>query len=179
VLLLRYDEELAAKVRAAGCGCGGRLDAAHYARKPRGVPDTLGDEHARRLSFCCATDGCRKRSTPSSVRFLGPKVYGGAVVILAAAMQHGPSKKRVVQLEALLGIGRRTLVRWRRWWTEAFRTSRFWQDLRGRFQPGLDEETLPLAMLAQLGADAQEALVALLRLLRPISTTPWLAASVS
>jgi hypothetical protein len=41
----------------------------------------------------------------------------------------------VVQLEALLGIGRRTSVRWRRWWTEAFRTSRFWQDLRCRFAP--------------------------------------------
>ena len=94
---------------------------ANYPRKPRGGLDTLGDEHARRLSFCCAVDGCRSRATPPSVRFLGPKVYSGAVVILAAAMQHGPSKKRVAHLEVLLGIGRRTLVRWRRWWTEAFR----------------------------------------------------------
>lgn len=179
MLLLRYDEELAAKVRAAGCGCGGRLDAAHYPRKPRGGRDGLGDEHARRLSFCCAVDGCRSRATPPSVRFFGRKVYAGAVVILAAAMQHGPSKTRVAQLEALLGIGRRTLVRWRQWWTEAFRTSRFWQDLRGRFQPGLDESTLPLAMLAQLVGSDDARVLALLHLLRPISTTPGLAASVS
>ena len=131
------------------------------------------------MSFCCAVDGCRARATPPSVRFLGRKVYSGAVVILAAAMQHGPSKARVVQLEALLGIGRRTLVRWRRWWTEAFRTSRFWQDLRGRFVPGLDESALPLAMLEQLADAADGPVVALLRLLRPISTTPGLAAGTS
>lgn len=178
-MLLRFDEELAAKVRAARCECGGRLDAAHYLRKPRGGPDGLGDEHARRLSFCCAVDGCRSRATPPSVRFLGRKVYAGTVVILAAAMQHGPSKTQVVQLEALLGIGRRTLIRWRRWWTEAFRTSRFWQDLRGRFLPGLDESTLPLAMLAELAGADDGSVVALLRLLGPISTTPGLAASVS
>jgi len=180
-LLLKFDVDLAAKVRAAGCECGGRLDAAHYQRKPRGGPDTLGDEHRRRLSFCCAVDGCRSRSTPASVRFLGPKVYGGAVVILAAAMQHGPSRKRVAQIEVLLGIGRRTLVRWRRWWTEAFRTSRFWRSLRGRFMPGVDEATLPNAVLERLGdvGDELSPVISLLRLLQPISTTPGLAASAS
>ena len=154
---------------------------ANYQRKPRGGPSTLGDEHALRLSFCCAVDGCRSRATPPSVRFLGPKVYGGAVVILAAAMQHGPSKKRVAQIGVLLGIGRRTLVRWRRWWTEAFRTSRFWRSLRGRFMPGIDETMLPLAVLERLGdpGDETSAVFALLRLLVPISTTPGLEASAS
>ena len=167
-------------MRAAGCECGGRLDAAHYPRKPRGGPDGLGDEHARRLSFCCSVDGCRSRATPPSVRFLGPKVYGGAVVIVAAAMQHGPSKRRVAQLEVLLGIGRRTLVRWRRWWTEAFRTSRFWRSLRGRFVPGLDEAALPLTMLERLGSTEDEtSVLALLHLLEPISTRPGLEASAS
>lgn len=180
-LLLKFDVDLAAKVRSTGCACGGRLDAAHYPRQPRGGPDTLGDEHRRRLSFCCSVDGCRSRATPPSVRFLGPKVYGGAVVILAAAMQHGPSKKRVAQIEVLLGIGRRTLVRWRRWWTAAFRTSRFWRSLRGRFMPGLDETALPLAVLERVGDanDELSSVVALLRLLQPISTTPGLEASAS
>lgn len=180
-MLLKFDVDLAAKVRAEGCTCGGRLDAAHYPRKPRGGPSTLGDEHARRLSFCCSVDGCRSRATPPSVRFLGPKVYGGAVVMLAAAMQHGPSKKRVAQIEVLLGIGRRTLVRWRRWWIAAFRTSRFWRSLRGRFMPGVDETELPLTVLERLGdaADELSPVIALLRLLRPISTTPGLEASAS
>lgn len=115
------------------------------------------------------------------MRFLGSKVYSGAVVILAAAMQHGPSKKRVAQLELLLGISRRTLVRWRRWWTEAFRTSRFWGGLRGRFIPGIDEAALPLAVLERLGdiGDELSPVIALLRLLQPISTTPGLEASAS
>ena len=124
-------------------------------------------------------DGCRSRATPPSVRFLGPKVYGGAVVILAAAMQLGPSKKRVAEIEALLGIGRRTLVRWRRWWTEAFRGSRFWRSLRGRFMPGADETALPLTILERLGDpdDELSSVFAVLRLLHPISTSPWLEAN--
>lgn len=85
---------------------------------------------------------------------------------------------QVAQLEALLGIGRRTLVRWRRWWAEAFRTSRFWQGLRGRFAPGMNEQTLPLAMLDQLADATDGPVMALLRLLCPISTTPGLEASV-
>lgn len=154
---------------------------ANYQRQPRGGLEGLGDEHALRLSFCCAVEGCRSRATPPSVRFLGPKVYGGAVVILAAAMQHGPSKKRVAQIEVLLGIGRRTLVRWRRWWTEAFRTSRFWRSLRGRFMPGIDEVALPYAVLERLGDVGNElsSVIALLRLLQPISTAPGLEASAS
>ena len=102
-------------------------------------------------------------------------------MILAAAMQHGPSKKRVAKLEVLLGIGRRTLVRWRRWWTVVFRTSRFWRSLRGRFIPGLDETGLPLTVLERLGDvdDELSSVIALLRLLQPISTTPGLEASAS
>jgi hypothetical protein len=176
-LLRRFDEDLATEVREEGCECGGRLDAAHYRRKPRGGPDGLGDDDVLRLSFCCAVEGCRSRRTPASMRFLGRKVYFGAVVVLAAAMQHGPTKQRVSQLEALLGVSRRTLVRWRRWWTEAFRTSRFWQSLRGRFLPAVDETTLPLALLDRCHGDAVSRLVAVLQLLRPISTTPGLEAS--
>ncbi len=103
------------------------------------------------------------------------------MVILAAAMQHGPSRKRVAQIEVLLGIGRRTLIRWRRWWTEAFQTSRFWRSLRSRFMPGIDEAALPLAVLERLGDvdDERSPVIALLRLLEPISTTPGLEASAS
>jgi hypothetical protein len=120
LLLPRIDDDLAAHVRSAGCAvCGGRLDAADYPRKPRGA-DEHDDNYARRRSFCCAAEGCRRRATPPSVRFLGRKVYVGAVVVLAAALQHGPTKKRVAELAALLGATRRTLVRWRRWWSTMF-----------------------------------------------------------
>src|SRR4249920_3425051 len=74
--LLVFDRDLAASARAARCRlCGGALHSGSYARKPRGGPAGLGQEYAERFSFCCAVDGCRKRTTPPSLRFLGRKVY--------------------------------------------------------------------------------------------------------
>jgi hypothetical protein len=82
-------------VQLVGCAvCGGKLHVAHYPRKPRGIRGSLDGSVKTRLSFCCATDGCRRRCTPPSVRFLGRKVYLGAVVILVMAMEHGLSAKR-------------------------------------------------------------------------------------
>ena len=178
-LLPKFDDDLAAKARAAGCEfCGGRLDVADYPRKPRGS-DELGDDYAWRRSFCCAVEGCRRRCTPPSVRFLGRKVYLGAVVVLATALQQGPSKRSVTKLSALLGINRRTLVRWRRWWSTRFAASRFWTSLRGRFVPAVDETAMPASVLSRVTASDEPAVVVLLRLLAPISTRPHLAASAS
>ena len=64
--------------------CGGVLHSVGIRRKPRGRPAGLGEEHDQRFSFCCAADGCRTRKTPPSFRFLGRKVYLGAVVVLVA-----------------------------------------------------------------------------------------------
>jgi hypothetical protein len=182
LLLPRIDADLAARIREAGCPyCGGRLDVADFPRVPRvphGWPEGLEEGYGSRLSFCCAVEGCRRRSTPPSVRFLGRKVYVGAVVVLATALQHGPSKKSVTALSSLLGITRRTLVRWRRWWSTTFASSRFWTSLRGRFVPAVDEATLPASVLSRMTAtDDGERLAALLRLVAPISTRPGLEAS--
>lgn len=75
-LRLRFDRDLAAEAREQGCRCGGVLHRADYPRKPRGGPSDLGPDYGRRLSLCCAREGCRKRTTPPSVRFLGG-VAGG------------------------------------------------------------------------------------------------------
>lgn len=180
-LLPRFDDDLAARVREGGCPrCGGRLDVADYPRKPRGGSIELGDDYGMRRSFCCAVEGCRRRRTPPSVRFLSRTVYIGAVAVLAAAMQHGPTKQRVARLAALLGINRRTLVRWRRWWSSTFRVSRFWDSLRGRFMPAVDEATMPASLLSRMmPPDDEPVVVSLLRLLAPISTRPWLEASAT
>ena len=77
-------------------------------------------QYRYRLSFCCARDGCRKRVTPPSVRFLGRKVYLGAVVILVSAMRQGPTPRRVRELTELFGASRRTIYRWRDFWNEHF-----------------------------------------------------------
>ena len=84
-VLLAIDHDLAETTRKNSCPCGGRLHASNYLRKPRGTPQQLPRPQCVRLSFCCDRDGCRKRVTPPSVRFLGPKVYLGVIVILISA----------------------------------------------------------------------------------------------
>ena len=114
--LFRIDQDIAAEVQAGGCSCGGVLHSACYPRKPRGIRCALEESCESRLSFCCAIDGCRRRCTPPSVRFLGRKVYLGALVILVMAMEHGLSAKRRKQLIEQLDLYPQTLARWRRWW---------------------------------------------------------------
>ncbi len=97
-LLLRLDEELARQAQQQGCACGGVLHCAHYRRKPRGGPSGLGPQHEMRFSFCCAVDGCRRRTTPPSLRFLGRKVYWGVVVLLLPILMQGPTPPRLLRL---------------------------------------------------------------------------------
>lgn len=168
--LLEYvDSELAQSVREKGCGCcsKGKLHRADYGRKPRGGPSAWTE----RYSFCCEREGCRRRHTPPSVRFLGRKVYVGFVVVLKAAMQHGLSARRVEQLGLVLpGIEGRTLERWRQWWRENFAASSFWKAARARFTPSLSPEDLPLGLCERFGIESADRVVELLRFLAPITT---------
>lgn len=169
-LLYRMDEEIAAKARQAGCGhCGGRLDSARYRRKPRGVSLDLGLAYERRLSFCC--DECRRRTTPASLRFLGRRVYLGAVVVLATAVRQGVTPMRASKLREVFGIDRRTLVRWRRWWLESFVRTRLWRAARGDFAVPLEESLLPASLLQRFAGAPRDALVSTLRYLCVLSTT--------
>jgi hypothetical protein len=170
-LQTKCDEDLAERTRAAGCTeCGGRLDSAAYPRKPRGATSPLSSEDERRFSFCCAVEGCRKRHTPPSVRFLGRRVYLGAVVILATAMQQGVTPVRARRLRELLGVSLRTLARWRAWWRTTFAESAFWKAARAFVSPAVDAANAPLALLERFGVDEERRLLALLRFLAPLST---------
>jgi hypothetical protein len=115
--LFTIDQGLAEEARLKKCPCGGCLHRANYLRKPRGGGEELPQEYRSRLSFCCEREGCRKRVTPPSVRFLGRKVYLGAIVILVAAMRQGPTPRRVRELSRLFGVDRHTIARWRVFWT--------------------------------------------------------------
>lgn len=145
--LLSVDQDFANSAHQKGCPCGGRLHRAHYPRKPRGCPHGLPAEFRYRLSFCCNRDGCRKRVTPPSARFLGRKVYLAAVVILVSAMQQGPSPRRVRELSRLFGADRRSIARWRVFWREHFPQTSFWKVARARFMPALEVATLPRSLL--------------------------------
>ncbi|MGH8271881.1 MAG: hypothetical protein ACRESG_06075 [Gammaproteobacteria bacterium] len=169
-LLLRLDEDLAAHARAAGCPrCGQVLHAAHYRRKPRGVPEGLIDQYGRRLSFCCAGDTRRHRSTPSSLRFLGRKVYLGAVVVLVSALRCGATPVRMARLQELIGVSRRTVNRWRVWWTAVFPLTRCWAEGAGLFAIPVSSATLPASLLSCFAGPAASALLALLRFVLPIT----------
>lgn len=155
--LFSVDEDLAERTRSGGCPCGGRLHRADYLRKPRGGPDDLSSRCRQRLSFCCDRDGCRRRRTPPSLRFLGPKVYLGAIVVLATAMRQGPTPYGLDKLQRLFGADRRTLSRWRVFWTEHFPESRFWKLERARLLPPPDAARLPLSLSERFFAlDRQE-----------------------
>jgi hypothetical protein len=170
--LFSVDEDLARATKSRGCSCGGRLHGANYPRKPRGAGE-LPEVYDTRLSFCCDRDGCRKRSTPPSVRFLGRKVYLGAIVILVAAMRQGPSPRRVRELTELFGADRRTIARWQIFWREHFPQTPFWKTARGRFVR-LVLADLPHALLeafAHQAADAREQWQQLLEFLSPITIT--------
>jgi len=170
-LLTQIDESIAEEVRARGCDCGGVLHSARYPRKPRGLRSALDDAYERRLSFCCARDGCQRRHTPASVRFLGRKVYMGLIVVLITALQHGLSPQRRRRLVEELDIPAQTLGRWRRWWREQFVQTRCWRGLAGQLIPPLASDSLPGALLQRLtGATLAERLVQLLILISPVTT---------
>jgi hypothetical protein len=175
--LFSVDEDLAKCTREARCPCGGRLHGANYPRKPRGGCRNLPESNTYRLSFCCERDGCRKRTTPPSVRFLGRKVYLGAVVVLVAAMRQGPSPQRVLQLNELFGVDVRTIARWRKFWCESFPQTAFWKVARGRFSPPLGIADLPRALLEAFihGENSRDDWERLLRFLAPTTTTGGLA----
>lgn len=170
--LLSIDQDLAGHTRQNGCSCGGRLHVANYPRKPRGCPDSLPEEYHVRLSFCCDRDGCRKRATPPSVRFLGRKVYLGAVVVLLAAMQQGATPRRVRELSKLIGVDRSTIARWQVFWREHFPQTKFWKVARARLVPVFEMVAYPISLLeAFVGrADDWDGWGKLLYFLSPITT---------
>ena len=82
--LMAIDEAIVERAAQEPCrDCGGPLYRGDYPRKPRGgLLAGAAEAFGRRFSLCCGRDGCRHRATPPSVRFLGRRVYVGAVVIV-------------------------------------------------------------------------------------------------
>jgi len=173
-ILLKLDEDLAAEVRERGCTCGGCLHSARYRRKARGVPCELDEAYSTRYSFCCAEEGCRRRMTPPSFRFLGRKVFAGAVVVLVTMLRHGATPSRMAQLRELVGVSYRTVKRWRDWWGCVFVKSSFWRGARGLLRVPVDEQLLPLSLLGAFSAkEGRTKLVQLLRFILPVTTSCW------
>lgn len=166
--LFRFDLDLLEHARALGCAwCGGVLHRADYPRKPWSVPGRVRGLYEHRFSLCCDRDGCRRRTTPGSVRFLGRRRHVAAMVILLSALTHGVTARRGRILREVLGVSARTVTRWRTWWRADFLATPFWRHERGRF--GALDRPLPAALLDAFdGRSLRERLILLLRFLVPL-----------
>lgn len=152
------------RAQRGGCPrCGKRLDRADFPRKARGIPAAWEPVFGRRFSLCCSREGCRKRLTPQSVRFLGRRVYA-AVVVLAAS----------ISTVASAGVPRRTLRRWVKWWRGRFVESAFFRTAQARLMPPVDEAALPRSLVERFFDEArggtERALASALSFVGPITT---------
>jgi hypothetical protein len=150
--------------------CGGPLHRGDYPRKPRGgLLAIAGEAFGRRFSLCCGREGCRHRVTPPSVRFLGRRVYVGAVVILVSAVALAVATASAVTRTT--GVPARTTRRWLRWWRGPFTTTAPFVDLSARLVPAPDRCRLPTSLLERLGRNRTSCLAKLMTWLAPITTT--------
>jgi len=162
--LYKIDYDLFLKLKAKGCpACQGALDTSNFMRKPRGP----GDQECIRLSLCCRRAGCRKRLTPSSLRFFDRRVYTRWTVILA--LDFGPA------LGLTIKISRQTLSRWERFWKEQLsEASHFMKWARGFLPPGHKVTERPESIARAFGLPSPDAWLPLLRFFmgatKPISS---------
>jgi hypothetical protein len=171
-ILQELDEKSAAEVKAQGCtkpGCEGVLHSGRYRRKPRGMAGALDGCECWRQSFCCAKDGCRGRTTPASLIFLGRKVYLAVVVTVVTAMRCGVTPVRMRRLKEWVGVSRQTVLRWQRWWQELLPKMPYWRAACGAFSSPVDCCALPLSLLERFTGTASERVLDLLRFLQPLT----------
>lgn len=178
LVLLCIDQDIADEARKGGCEhCGGPLHAADFPRQPRGVEGLeLPVGFSVRRSFCCGREGCRKRLTPPSVRFLGPKLYLGTIVVLVTALRQGATPRGMRELKREFGADRRTIARWQKFWVETFCRTTYWARAKGRFMPPADEKLLPTSLLDGFEASSlADKLRLAMRFLAPITIRGGLA----
>ncbi|HLK41162.1 MAG TPA: hypothetical protein VKU41_30635 [Polyangiaceae bacterium] len=168
--LTAIDAAIVERAAAEKCrDCGGPLHRGDYARKPRGgLVAPWSESLVRRFSLCCGRDGCRHRATPPSVRFLGRRVYVGAVVILASVVALAVASGRAAARAT--GVPARTMRRWHRWWQGPFTTSAPFVELSARMVPSFARGALPASILNRLGGDPIARIATLLVWLAPLTT---------
>ena len=171
------DARVAAGVKVAGCPhCAGRLDRADYPRKPRGGDLAgIGERLDRRISLCCAREGCRRRATPPSVVFLGRRVYLGIAVLKASLNAATAREVRTTPTPPAPAPSPpdRTVKRWLGWFQQVLPRSVYFAAARARLWPPIEDTTeLPAVVVERFarGRTAVEALRATLRFLAPMTT---------
>ena len=171
-LLHRIDVDLAEGVQSQGCAhCGGPLHDAHYPRKGRGGPVEIPERYNRRLGKCCGREGCRRRTLPASVLFMGRRVFWAPVVLVVTTLRQqrstGSGAKR---LKELLHVSKETLERWLRFFREVFPTSTSWRRVRGLVGGEVRDQELPSGLLEQFMVQFEEPERAVVGCLRFLAT---------
>lgn len=168
-LLLESDEAVTRRVAAAGCPvCEGPLHRSDYNRKPRGaLIAPAGEAFVRRFSLCCGREGCRKRATPPSVRFLGRRVYLGAVVIVASMVVR--MLRAAKEIRQRTGVPARTTGRWLGWWQGPFLDTEVFVTICARLL-GVDIGRVPVSIVDRLAGTRTERVGTMLELLSPLTT---------
>ena len=169
--LVAIDEAIVERAAAEPCrDCGGPLHRGDYPRKPRGgLMASAAEAFGRRFSLCCGREGCRHRATPPSVRFLGRRVYLGAVVIVASAVALAAMAVR--RGDGRPGVPARTTRRWLRWWRGPFTTSAPFVELSARLVPAPERRRCPRRCSSGSPASTSARVAKLLAWLAPITTT--------
>lgn len=156
------------QVAAGGCpACGGPLHRSDYERKPRGAqiaPE--GEASVRRFSLCCGREGCRKRTLPPSLRFLGRRVYLGVVVIVASLVAQALGHASA--LGGATGVPTRTTRRWLSWWRGAFLRTEVFVAVRARLV-GVAIAELPASIVDRLAGSLAQQARTMMGLLGPIT----------
>lgn len=167
--LVLLDEEIARRVAGQRCpACRGPLHRGDYDRKPRGgLIAAEGEALARRFSLCCGSEGCRKRATPPSLRFLGPRVYLGVVVIVASLAAQALGK--AAEIRRATGVPARTTRRWLGWWRGPFIRTEVFVAVRARLV-GVSVDALPASLVQRLADTLVEQAQRMLELVAPLTT---------
>lgn len=153
--LLELDRELFLRLKGKQCPhCGSPLDTSNYPRKVRG----MGSADELRFSLCCRMEGCRRRLTPPSLRFLGRKVHAAWRVVMIQAFR---------ELQGFEPeIARQTLARWRNFWLRTLREGEpfmRWARSSGLLPLSVGDSPSLTAILQALGFPARESWLSCLR----------------
>lgn len=171
------DKAISEERRDAGCLlCEGPLHRASYPRKAAGAAPVAegGARGAVRYGLCCGQ--CRHRVLPPSVLFFGRRWYVYPAILLATILCQGRVTGRPFgALQALLGVSRKTLLRWVEYFREVFPKSAPWQTIRGRFDATVMDQELPWSLLACLWRECGRLDVALRRCLGLLAYASGLA----
>jgi len=147
--LLTIDKQIAEQYQQAGCPfCQGNLNQAHYERNPLGLPPDLPAQYRTRLSYCCSQEGCRKRCTPPSLRFLSRKQYSSLVILLIFMLNCRSDESRIERLNHQLNtdLSVETLRRWRKYWLKEVPSSKTFK--RSALMQAVAHK-LPMSLLKQ------------------------------